>query len=67
MLPIPDGLGSRFDLELLVFPGTTAFTGVFRYASDRFDRQYVLTLRDAYLAIAKEVAAGAGRVAAASR
>jgi hypothetical protein len=67
MLPIPDGLGSRFDLELLVFPGQTAFSGVFRYAGDRFDRGYVLTLRDAYLAIAKEVAAGAGHVAAATR
>lgn len=58
-LPIPDGLGSRFDLELLVFPGNPSFEGVFRYAADRFDRQYVLTLRDAYLAIAHEIAASA--------
>lgn len=66
-LPIPDGLGSRFDLELLVFPGDPSFSGVFRYAADRFDRQYVLTLRDAYLAIAHEIAANVGHDAVAVR
>jgi hypothetical protein len=66
-LPIPDGLGSRFDLELLVFPGDQSFSGVFRYAADRFDRSYVLTLRDAYLSIARELAASARDYAAAAR
>ena len=55
-LRIPDGLGSRFDLELLVVPTPTAPEAVFRYAADRFDSRYVKDLVNTYQQIAACVA-----------
>jgi hypothetical protein len=55
-LPIPDGLSSRFNLELLMIPGVgKTIDGVFRYAEDRFDADFVSRLADSYLAAAREL------------
>lgn len=55
-LHIPDGLGSRFDLELLILPSSTGLEGVFRYAADRFDESYVDSLASTYRRIAAQIA-----------
>jgi non-ribosomal peptide synthetase component F len=49
---IPDGMGTRFDLELLVFPQPAGLEGVFRYAGDRYDREFVERLCARYTALA---------------
>lgn len=55
-LHIPDGLSSRFDLELLMIPGVgRAIDGVFRYAENRFDADFVSRLADSYLAAARDL------------
>jgi len=56
-LHIPDGLSSRFNLELLMIAGADgAVDGVFRYAPDRFDSRFVGQLADSYLAAARSLA-----------
>lgn len=46
----PDGLASRFDLELVLSPRDDALTGLFRYAADRLDDSWVGQLRDRFAA-----------------
>ncbi|MFC0039936.1 condensation domain-containing protein [Actinomadura rayongensis] len=55
---IPDGMGSRFDLELLVIPQNDALEGVFRYAGDRYESAYVRGLADAYAALVDDLIGG---------
>ncbi len=52
-LRIPEGAGSRFDLELLVFPRTSGADLVFRYAADQYTEAYVAELVDSYRALAE--------------
>jgi hypothetical protein len=47
---IPDGLGCRFELEMLVIPRPTGMEGVIRYAADRFTPHYAQDLVQRYLA-----------------
>jgi hypothetical protein len=57
LLPIPDGLSSRFNLELLMIPGVSGTVdGVFRYAEDRFDDEFIGRLADSYLVAAQDLA-----------
>jgi hypothetical protein len=46
--PIPDGMGSRFDLELLIIPQIGTLEGVFRYAGDRYEKEFVERLSRRY-------------------
>lgn len=56
-LPIPDGLSSRFNLELLMIPGADGtIDGVFRYAPHCFDSEFVGRLADSYVAAARNLA-----------
>ncbi|MFD8723174.1 condensation domain-containing protein [Streptomyces sp. NPDC059629] len=56
-LPLPEAAGSRFDMELLVFPGDTGADGCFRYAADQFPRDYVRALAGRYRALVPTVLA----------
>jgi hypothetical protein len=47
---IPDGLGCRFELEMLVIPQPGGLEGVIRYAADRFTPEYAQDLARRYLA-----------------
>lgn len=46
--PIPDGMGSRFDLELLIVPQVGMLEGVYRYAGDRYEKEFVERLARCY-------------------
>lgn len=48
----PDGLASRFDLELVLSPssGDGGMVGLFRYADDRLDDAWIGQLRDRFTA-----------------
>lgn len=56
-LPLPEAAGSRFDMELLVFPGDPGADGCFRYAADQFPRDYVRALSGRYRALIPAVLA----------
>jgi hypothetical protein len=56
-LRIPDGLGSRFDLEVLIVPSPDGLDGVIRYTPDRFDAEYIQRFARLYLAAAQSLAA----------
>jgi hypothetical protein len=61
---LPDGLGSRFDLELLILPAPDGLEGVFRFAADRCAPDYVRTLVDHYRALARRLTAETSPIAA---
>ncbi|NUR58799.1 MAG: hypothetical protein HOV87_09000 [Catenulispora sp.] len=44
----PDGLASRFELELVLAQRSGRLTGLFRYAADRLDADWVGGVRDAF-------------------
>lgn len=46
--PIPDGMGSRFDLELLIIPRRDGYDGVIRYTGDRYQRPLMDQLARCY-------------------
>ena len=50
-LRIPDGMGTRFDLELLLLPRRDCLDGVFRYSHGRYDAHYVERLSTTYLGL----------------
>jgi hypothetical protein len=54
---ITEGPGSRFDMELLIFPQVDGVDGLLRYAGDQFDRDYVQGLARAYTSMATRVLA----------
>lgn len=47
---IPDGLGCRFELEMLLIPRPSGMEGAIRYAADRFTPHYAQDLVQRYLA-----------------
>jgi hypothetical protein len=51
-LRLPGGLGSRFDLQLLLVPTPHGLDAVVRYTPDRFTPAYAERLADLYLAAA---------------
>ena len=51
----PDGMGSRFDLELLLIPQADRLDGVFRYANDRYGKAFIQGIADRYLALTLSV------------
>jgi hypothetical protein len=55
-LPIPDGMGNRFDLEVLIVPSQRGLGGVVRYTPGRLDAGYVRRFAAAYLAAARTFA-----------
>lgn len=54
---IPDGLGSRFELEMLAIPRPNGLECVIRYAVDRFTREYAEDIAGRFLAEAAELTA----------
>jgi hypothetical protein len=52
---ITEGPGNRFDLELAIFPQADGADGLFRYASDQYDQEYVQGLAQAYTGLARRV------------
>ncbi|WP_416483250.1 condensation domain-containing protein [Streptomyces sp. CL12] len=48
-LRMPEGSGSRFDMELLIIPQERGAEGVFRFATDQFDRSFVQQLANTYV------------------
>lgn len=47
---IPDGLGCRFEFEMLVVPAPDGLEAVIKYSDDRFDLEYVRDIIRRYLA-----------------
>lgn len=43
-MPWPEGPGSRFDMELLVRPRHDRLEGIFQFATDQYDREWVSAL-----------------------
>jgi hypothetical protein len=64
---IPDGLGSRFELEMLAIPRPNGLECVIRYAADRFTREYAEDIAGRFLAAVSELTAGHLRDPAPSR
>jgi len=60
-MPIPDGMGSRFDLELLVVPQVDRLEGVYRYAADRYEADLVRLLAERYVELVDLTLADPGR------
>jgi non-ribosomal peptide synthetase component F len=54
-LPIPPGMGSRFDLELLIDPKGDGFHGEYRYAPDRYDKRFIDGLTERYTRLIRHV------------
>lgn len=55
--PIPDGMASRFDLELLIIPQIGMLEGTYRYAGDRYERDFIEQLANCYTKLVEAVAA----------
>jgi len=53
----PDGVGSRFELQMVIVPGRDGLLGSIRFAPDRFSRSMVRGLVAAYRSAAAELAA----------
>lgn len=53
---LPEGLGSRFRLQLLITPCGDALEAVFRYDCDLFDAEYVEALAGRYAAAVRTLA-----------
>jgi Condensation domain len=51
-LRIPDGMGNRFDLEVLIVPSRHGLDGVVRYTAERFEASYIRRFAATYLAAA---------------
>jgi hypothetical protein len=56
-LPTPDGLGSRFDLEMIIIPEGGQLKGLLRYSTRRFSRGWITDFVTAYRALATRFAA----------
>lgn len=56
-LPTPDGLGSRFDLEMIIIPEGGQLRGLLRHSTRRFSRPWIADFVDAYRALAARFAA----------
>lgn len=54
--PIPNGMGSRFDLELLIVPQVDMLEGVYRYAGDRYEKEFIERLSEDYQTLVATVA-----------
>ena len=56
-LPIPQRMGSRFDLELVISPLADGLEGEYRYAPDRYDRPFIERLAAEYRQLIESVLA----------
>lgn len=56
-LPTPDGLGSRFDLEMTIVPQGDQLKVLLRYSTRRFSRAWIADFLTAYRALAARFAA----------
>jgi hypothetical protein len=56
-LPTPDGLGSRFDLEMIIIPEDGQLKGLLRYSTRRFSPDWITDFVTAYRALAASFAA----------
>jgi hypothetical protein len=56
-LPTPDGLGSRFDLEMIIIPEGEQLKGLLRHSTRRFSRTWIADFVAAYRALAARFAA----------
>jgi hypothetical protein len=56
-LPTPDGLGSRFDLEMIIIPEGRQLKGLLRHSTRRFSRTWIADFVTAYRALAARFAA----------
>ena len=57
LLPPPDGLGNRFDLEMIIFPDSGQLNGILRYSTRRFSRGWIRDFVSSYRALAARFAA----------
>jgi non-ribosomal peptide synthetase component F len=55
-LPIPDGMGNRFHLEVLIIPSRSGIGGVVRYTPARFHARQIRRFAATYLAAAGALA-----------
>lgn len=56
-LPTPDGLGSRFDLEMIIIPEGGQLKGLLRHSTRRFSSTWIADFVTAYRALAARFAA----------
>lgn len=57
LLPTPDGLGSRFDLEMIIIPDSGQLKGLLRYSTRRFSPSWITDFVTAYCALGARFAA----------
>lgn len=56
-LPTPDGLGSRFDLEMIIIPEDGQLKGLLRFSTCRFSRAWITDFVTSYRTLAARFAA----------